>query len=354
MLNSTKLFRQPWALLRMVVFLGLSTGSLLAQDELRKSASWTWPEPVIYEEQLRSYLDQRQADAQTRTRVEENWRETSAVVRGPQLLDRLLTTAGMIEPRIHELVLRLKDLRSDPVHPGGVDWLTSDVPGWMQDTIRLACGRSFAQRKMYDEALETLAGLELIQVCDPSSLIFYRATCEHHLMKQASCLRNIDLLLEREEELPARYAQVATLMRADIAPMEADSLDEVARLMRDVERRLELGRAGARVRTKEDEIVQKLDKLIEDLEQQAQQQQQSQANGGTDQQGQNQPMQDSQIAGGSGAGDIDQKDVGQRAGWGNLPPAERQEALQRLTEELPSHYRSVIEGYFRKLAEEDG
>ena len=53
-----------------------------------------------------------------------------------------------------------------------------------------------------------------------------------------------------------------------------------------------------------------------------------------------------------GPGDVDQKDQGDRAGWGNLPPAQRQEALQRLTEELPSHYREVIEGYFRQLAKD--
>ena len=56
---------------------------------------------------------------------------------------------------------------------------------------------------------------------------------------------------------------------------------------------------------------------------------------------------------GKGPGDVDQKKIGDRAGWGNLPPAQRQEALQRLTEELPSHYREVIEGYFRQLAKDN-
>jgi TolA-binding protein len=143
-------------------------------------------------------------------------------------------------------------------------------------------------------------------------------------------------------------------MVADIDPLKTDSLDEVARMMNDVHRRLDLGRAGQRVRDEEQEIVDKLDKLIEKIEQQMQQQQQQQQQqqSGSPQQAQNQAMQDSQIAGGSGPGDVDNKDIGDRAGWGNLPPAERQEALQRLTEELPSHYREVIEGYFRQLAKE--
>ncbi len=168
-------------------------------------------------------------------------------------------------------------------------------------------------------------------------------------------MSNAKLLLERETELPVRYTQLAHLITADIEPLKSDTLDEIARLMNDVERRLDLGRAGKRVREEEEEIVKKLDKLIEDIENQMQQaQQQSQPNDGKQNGAQSQPMQESQIAGGpKGAGDVDQKEIGTRTGWGNLPPAERQEALQRLTEEYPSHYREVIEGYFRQLAKDN-
>ncbi len=55
-------------------------------------------------------------------------------------------------------------------------------------------------------------------------------------------------------------------MVADIKPMKDDSLDEVARLMNDVQRRLDLGRAGTRVREEEQEIVDKLEKMIEQIE----------------------------------------------------------------------------------------
>lgn len=323
-------------------------------QDLRKAATWIWPDASIYEEQFLSYLDQKQADEATRESVIATWNELAEQSRGPELLSRLLQTASVIEPRIKDLSRQLSDPMFEPIHPRELEWLTSDVPGWMQDTIRLACGRAFAQRRMYDEALETLSGLELVQVCDPASLIFYRATCEHHLMKAESCLSNINLLLEREDELPTRFSQLAQLMKADIKDLEEDSLDEVSRLMRDVERRLDLGRAGTRVRDEEKEIVDKLDKMIERIEQQLQQQQQqSQQSQSQQQQSQQQPMEDSQAAGGAGGpGDVDRRDNGKRAGWGNLPPAQRQESLQRLTEELPSHYRDVIEGYFRQLAKD--
>ncbi len=322
-------------------------------SDLRRSATWAWPAISVFEQQVLSYLDQLNASELKRREVRAAWDASSESVKGPQLLDRLLAIGGVIEPRIAKLNEQLSDPTGPAIHPQDLEWLSSDVPGWLQDTIRLACARALAQRRLYDEALETLSGLQISQVCDPASLIFYRAICEHHLLKRKECLADAKLLLERQAELPARFTQLAQLMVADIEPLKSDSLDEVARLMRDVERRLDLGRAGKRVRDEEEEIVKKLDKLIEDIENQIQQsQQQSQQNGGQNNPAQSQPMQESQIAGGTGPGDVEQKEVGNRAGWGNLPPAERQEALQRLTEELPSHYREVIEGYFRQLAKD--
>ena len=146
-------------------------------------------------------------------------------------------------------------------------------------------------------------------------------------------------------------------MQADIKPLKEDSLDEIARLMNDVERRLALGRTGKTVREKEQSIVDKLDKMIDKLEQQQQQQQQQkqqQKNAGNPK-GQKakpgeKPMDDSEIAGTKGPGDVDQKNIGDGNGWGNLPPAQRTEALQNITKDLPSHYREVIEAYFKRLA----
>jgi len=61
-------------------------------------------------------------------------------------------------------------------------------------------------------------------------------------------------------------------------------------------------------------------------------------------------MEDSKAAGGSGPGEVEQRDTGSAKDWGDLPPKQRQEALQQIGKGLPSHYRQVIEEYFRKLA----
>jgi TolA-binding protein len=177
-------------------------------------------------------------------------------------------------------------------------------------------------------------------------------------MKQP-CEDSLRKLLEREMELPSRYAITAKLMLSDIEPLKEDSLDEVARMMNDVERRLSLGRTGKQVRDQEQAIIEKLDKMIEKMEQQQQQQQQQRKQQQQQRQQQQQQQKDSSQqkasdqsapGGGSGEGEVDNKDIGDKSGWGNLPPAARQEALQSMTKDLPSHYREVIEAYFKRLS----
>ena len=119
--------------------------------------------------------------------------------------------------------------------------------------------------------------------------------------------------------------------------------------MDEVQRRLELRRAGKRVRDQEDEVIAKLDKLIKKLEEQQQQQQSSSAANLAP----NTPAQDSNPMGGLAPGKVDPKRIGTESGWGDLPPKQRQEALQQIGKDLPAHYREVVEEYFRKLARDD-
>ena len=102
----------------------------------------------------------------------------------------------------------------------------------------------------------------------------------------------------------------------------------------------------------EQQVVDKLTKLIEELEQQ----QQDQQEGGQNQDGSAKPsraMESSRIAGGKGDGNVDRKSQTPGRAWGNLDPEDRAAALAELAKDLPAHYREVIEDYFRKLAEDD-
>ena len=63
-------------------------------------------------------------------------------------------------------------------------------------------------------------------------------------------------------------------------------------------------------------------------------------------------MDDSFNAGGTADGEVVGKNQILGGSWGNLPPAKRAKALAEIAKDLPPHYRSVIEEYFRQLASE--
>lgn len=262
-----------------------------------------------------------------------------------------------------EAVQRLSDTAAkDPlaaaarIDPSAADYAEIEsLPKAIRMTVRTWLGRELVRSRLYDEALPVIAEVDVTESIDPASTLFYRGSCYHALMMRKEAIADLRMLLENEDDCPIRYSRLAKLMVADIKPLKEDSLDEISRLMTDVTRRLDLGRTGEQVEGQEQKIIDKLSKLIEKLEEQQQQQQQQQQGGGSGgggdpKGGQSSPMQDSQIAGGSGDGNIKKKDLGDDDGWGNLPPAERKEALQKISRDLPTHYRDAIEAYFRKRA----
>lgn len=64
-------------------------------------------------------------------------------------------------------------------------------------------------------------------------------------------------------------------------------------------------------------------------------------------------MDDSQLAGGKGRGEVTSRDLDNAGEWGDLPPREREEALQQIGRDYPAHYREAIEQYFKRLAAGD-
>ncbi len=335
-----------------------------ADSGLEKRATWVWPTAESLNEDFTKFLhDHRETQAPSGEALEalsRAWVDLSANARGPQLLDNWVKLVAEANPTLGQWLVR-STTELEPQKPGELrsqlEDMTKDLPGYIANNVRLALGRHLTQRELYDEAIEVLEPLTVEQVVDPSTLLFCKASAYHHLLRRDDCIAAVDMLLQRENELVSRYSVLAKLMKADIQPLEKDSLDEIARLMNDVQRRLELERSGKVVRDEESSIIEKLDKKIDEIEQQLQQQQQQkqqqQAQGQQNKQNQgNSPMEDSQIAGQNAPGNVDKKDIGKLAGWGDLPPAQRQEALQKMTQDLPSHYREIIEAYFKRLASE--
>ncbi|MFN5468178.1 MAG: hypothetical protein ACK5ZC_03580 [Pirellulaceae bacterium] len=335
------------------------------QSTMAKEPTWQWPSTDTWVAAWRKWAEEKGAVPALQIALDQVAIDDS--LRGPAAMEKWLALGAAISPGLKQLEGKL--LAVAP--PAMSDWhqlaglVGTEIPSWAEPDLRLVMARWFAQHRLYDESAEVLQGVKSEQVVDPSSFFFYEALCAHHQLDRKRCLDAVDRLLEREAELTGRYSTTAKLMRTDIQPLKEDSLDEVARLMTDVERRLDLGRAGEKVQAQEKAIVEKLDKLIDQVEQQIQQQQQQQQQQRQQQQQQRQqnqqrsggsqpqpstPLEDSRAQGQSGPGDIDRKKLDPQGNWGDLPPSQRQQAIQDLTRDLPSHYREVIEAYFRRLA----
>ncbi len=257
---------------------------------------------------------------------------------------------ALVEPRATALIQACQT-GATPAAVGEAAWLDEeDLVPLVRHNLRLLLGRSLAQGSYFDEALALIGSLTLDDVLDRPTLLFYQGVAHHRLLHKDQGLDVLARLLENQDAVPRRYAVLARLMRADLAQLEDGSLDDISRRMQDVERRLGLGRANQRVRDIEDEVIEMLDKLIKEEEAKQCACQAAASSGGAQS---SRPMPDSMPGGGKGPGQVTKKDIGQAAGWGELPPKQREEAMQEIGRDFPAHYRAVIEEYFRELARQN-
>ncbi len=283
----------------------------------------------------------------SRAAIEKLWSEQATDARPGTLHELAVRSFALVDSRIAE---QLQQCRFGSLAVKQTDVLTDDsLPTFVSSNLRAYVARFLTQAEFFDEALALFARVEPTRLIDPAGYYFHRAVCEHRLLKKDAGLVSIKALLHDTADVPVRYSSVAELMEADLQKLKEKSLDEIQRLMSDVERRLGHARGGEKTQDVEKTIIERLDELIDKIEKQKQQQQQQQQQ--SQQQGQQSKSADDSIIKGSTApGEVDQRDIGSKAGWGALPPKQQTKAKNLIDRELPPHYRNAIEQYLRKLA----
>jgi hypothetical protein len=319
---------------------------------LRKEPTWQPLRTADVKGQVTAWLEKATPDAALRTKAATLWANVPQEASGAELLDKLAETVAVVDPNAAKLVEQCAKPRSQLVLPAQ-SWLADPkTPSLVATNLRLYYARWLVQNLLFEEAAEQMKTLKPTEVVAPAELLFYQGVVNHRLVNKEEGLKAIDQLLDGAEASPRRYVAVARLMQADLSGLEPDTLDHIARRMSDIERRLDLGRAGPKVRKVEDGVIESLDKLIKKIEEeQAKQQQQAGMQGNIRS---SSPAQKSAPLGGRGPGEVTKKNIGNKSGWGSMPPKEREEALQNIGREFPAHYRDIIEQYFRRLASEEG
>jgi len=283
----------------------------------------------------------------SRAAIEKLWADLPENTAPGTLQEVAVRSFALVDSRIAE---QLKQCEFGSLSVSQLPVLSdSELPAFVSANLRAYVARFLAQAEFFDEAVTLAETVEPGQLIDPASYYFHRAVGEHRLLRKDAGLASLKTLLEDTADVPVRYSSVAELMQADLLKLKEKSLDEIQRMMADVERRLDKASSGEKTQDVENTIIKRLDELIDKIEkqqqQQQQQQQQSQQNGG-----QAQSAEDSRIKGSTAPGEVDQRDIGDRAGWGALPPKQQTKARNLIDRELPPHYRNAIEQYLRKLA----
>lgn len=230
--------------------------------------------------------------------------------------------------------------------------------------LALGFARGLTNGRVYEESLAALDGINAEQTVDPAAFFFHKAVAQHALIKKDDATRSIVRLLDDVADAPDRYKMLGTIMFLDMGNWKKDEKDlsNIKRLMDNSERRLGQARGGKITQDIQKKIIFRLDELIKEKENQANQSC-SQCNGGSCPNGgqgnqigkgtirssSNAP--DSAIMGGSGAGTVDDKKLKTLADkWGTMPEKDRAKAIMDLTKDLPARYRVVIEDYFKALS----
>jgi hypothetical protein len=307
---------------------------------LATTASWDVPQASAVREAALAFLVLAEA--------RELWPAENEAT-NVDVLDRFAAAVALVEPKAGEVLNYAKG--AGPATPWPhAPWLTDDkTPAIVRNNLRLLAARRLVEARRFDDVLDALQGVDVGDVADPAALLFARAVAEHQLVRPQACAATAATLLENERLIPTRYAVVARLLRADIEGVEHGSLDDIARRMDNVGRRIELGQAGRRTNDLAAEVVKSLDELIEEEEKRRREREPRPGRGHAS----GKPADESRPLEGKGAGKVDHKSIGSGRGWGNLPAKVRDAALQQIGKDFPAHYREIIEEYFRRLAAEE-
>jgi hypothetical protein len=285
------------------------------------------------------------------------------------LMDRVAATFSLGDAQAAKVLAEARNSLSPAPTTLPAVLQDNSKPIFFRANLALSYAKALSNRKVYEEALETMKLFKADQVVDPASFLFHKAVAEHGLMLKKEANLTIAQLLDDVPTAPERYRMVAALMHFDMVSWtDRDVLDKLAtigRKMDNVQRRLGLERGGKKTQKQQKDVVARLDELIKELENQANSDCPSCPNGGNCPSGgqakkdgppssniqASSPQKDSNGGDGKGPGEVEQKKIKELTEvWGKLSPRERDASMRELTRSMDARYRDIVQDYFRRLS----
>jgi len=296
-------------------------------------------------------------------KLDEIWKDSDRTI-----LDRTVQSIGLARPDATKAIADARKVNA-PAFTTIPAAIAGEKNEFAKANLAAAFAKALAGKRVYEEAVLAAksASVKAEEIVEPASFYFFKAVAEFSLIKKDDATASITRLLDDVADAPDRYRVVATQMFFDIQQWAKDPKDltNIAKLMDNSERRLDLDRAGRETQDIQKKIIFRLDEKIKELENKAKGG--GAGNGGAcpdggapgDPQG-NQPNgtpADKSALPNSGAskGDVDPAKLRQyAANWGKLPAAERAKAVQEMKRDLPAKYQPMIEEYIKSLNRMNG
>lgn len=241
---------------------GADTGKKPPKRDESSFGTLKAPSPEEARRQAETWLKEtaKKSDAASLEKFQAIWAGDRPVV------DKVADTLALGNADAARLLAEARD--ADGAAPTAVPALLKDgkMPAFLRSNLALAYGKALTGRKVYEEALESLAQVKVDDVIDPAAYLFHKAVCEHALMLKDRADASIDRLLVDAIDAPERYRMVAALMHFDMVTWQDKDLGWIARKMDNIQRRLDLNRGGKETQKIQKEVLVRLDEMIKEIE----------------------------------------------------------------------------------------
>jgi hypothetical protein len=258
---------RPWLLASAVAVFLLGSGTAVVGAEKKKElasfGTLAPANPAVVRADAEAWLKKAgMADAQQK-KFQAIWQQADL-----PLLDRVVATLELDGKTSKLLTDAANPLLPAPCGPKSVPALVKDTqqPAFYRANLALAYAKALSNRRIYEEALDTLKAVSPDDVADPAAYLFHKAVAEFSLLQKDNARRTIGRLLDDLPEAPERYKTVGTLMLLDMLTWKEKDLQWIARKMDNSGRRLQLARGGPVTQKIQKDIVRRLDELIKELE----------------------------------------------------------------------------------------
>jgi hypothetical protein len=256
-----------WFLTPALAVLLLGGGQALVGAEKTKGlASFGTLEPAnpaAVKAEAEAWFNKTVKDTAKKQKFEAVWKAENR-----PLFDRVIDTLSLDKATAKVLADANDPLVPAPCGPKAVPLGVKNkkMPAFYRANLALAYAKALSNRRIYEEALDTLKAVNAEDVADPAAYLFHRSVAEFAMLKKKEATRSISRLLDDVADAPERYKTVGALMLLDMLTWKEKDLNWIARKMDNSGRRLQLARGGPVTQKIQKDIVRRLDEIIKELE----------------------------------------------------------------------------------------